>query len=287
MGPTMNPELFKAVTGDVTRRIDDEYVRRGTVAPVLADLSLEFSIKDNSPLPVTEPTLFARLFALSMVQRSNMGISDFNPLSAFDYNGKVLAKAAPHHDSYRDDSSIYHTRLIQFTLPDNSHEVSKDISIFGLNFYQPNLDDEPIEVSPEPTKTTSGLVITDRRGHVTQAKKTPVAGETVVFAVHNKATNDAKLYQVTIEPVEVTTAEMNYGQRQIDFKDENHAVVQLPDSRRVNVHQLSGSLQMEAVAELEAALATLKGLSSPDNILSAEEQRAAREAATGSNPYDV
>jgi len=234
MGPNTNPELYVSTAFDIQPVLDEEYIRRNLVAPALAELSVLFHERDNTPCPVIEPTLFARLYALSMVQRSRMGISGFYPLDTFRYGGQVDAKAAPSHDEFVTSNSVFRTRVINFVMPDRD-ATDRDIEIFGINFYQPAADEDTPDKQPTRESTGSGIIVVDKRGIVTN-KRSPISGETVIFAVHNKVTHDAKLYQVTLEkpnnmdPQTVDSA--------ITLNAENCAQVSLPDSRRVNVTQL-------------------------------------------------
>ncbi len=274
MGPERNQQLFTAVAADIMPLVDEEFVRRNLVVPALAELAEQFARKDNSPRPVTEPTLFARLYALSMVQRSRMGISGFDPLSTFDNGGKVEAKAAPYHDEFTaKNKGTYRTRIIQFVLP--GQDVNNNINIFGVNFYEPNPEEDEAVIEASTFATQSGIVIVDKRGSVTNINKDPISGETVLFAVHNKVTNDAKIYQVTLESAAVATSKVDLGMNQIEFENEASASVRLPDARIVLIKQLNGELQQQAVSELEKALSTLKGIKSPDGVLSTEEKYAA------------
>src|SRR3989304_9172246 len=102
MGPEKNAELFQAVAEPRLPSLKGEFIRRGLLGESLRQLSDLFESKDNTSHPVTEPTLLLRLYALSQVQRSTMGIAGFEPMLAVNIdeqpNGGVDAKAAPAHD---------------------------------------------------------------------------------------------------------------------------------------------------------------------------------------------
>ena len=280
MGPHQNPELYDIATRSTEPAVSDEFRRLNIVTPVLRELSALFDERENTPRAVIEPILFARLFALSMVQRSRMGLTGFSPLQAFDDGGTVEAKAAPHHDQYYSDEhkNTFWARAINFQLP--YQDVSDEIRIFGLNVYIPGPNDDEIENAGYSSSATgTGLVITDRRGRVMSKNQSPIAGETVIFAVHNKTTSDAKFYTVgLIDPQE---ADHTLGQYAVDYSSSTEATVWLPDKQRMKVMQLQGSLQLQAVDEFQHAIDRLKGVDCPDDILSPEEQMAARAAGMG------
>lgn len=281
MGPGKNQELYAAVAKDIEPILDDEFTRRNLVGPVLSELTILFDERDNTRRPMVEPTLFARLYAVSLVQRSRMGISGFNPLEAFNYGNAVEAKAAPYHDEFKSqmNNATYRTRVINLLLPDQS--LDKDIRIFGLNFYQPGPTEDVEPVAPERTPTISGLIVTDNRGRVTSKDRTPVTGETVVFAVHNRTSKDAKLYQVSF--ISPERADLTFEREAVVFETGTRAKVCLPDKQVVTVEQLQDELLQQAVDELDKSVERLKGLANPDTLLTTEERQAARSVALNSD----
>ena len=272
MGPEKNRELFAMVGEPALGEVDAEFDRRNLAGPTLADLTAEFNRKDNSPRPVTDPTLLAKLYALSMVQGSPMGVSGFNPMEAVDHYGGVTAKAAPHHDTFPQDGREYRTRVIQL-LPSGEH-LPKDINIFGINLYQPGPNEDALPVEPAKTTTERGLVVIDKRGTVAKAGA-PISGQTLLFAVYNTDTRDAKLYQATIErPEAYRESSLSGG---AVFENETSATVFLTEGLGVLVRQLGGVEQQQAVLELEAARDLLSDAEPPNSILTPQQQRAAQE----------
>lgn len=102
----------------------------------------------------------------------------------------------------------------------------------------------------------------------------PVSGETVVFGVHNKVTQDAKLYQVNF--VEPEKAPITSYDGSIKFTGDTEAYVVLPDRRLVVVRQLQGVLQQQAEQEFQAAIGAWKRNGNADEALSPFERSAAQ-----------
>ncbi len=281
MGPEKNPELFQAVAEPRLPSLKEEFIRRGLLGESLRQLSKLFESKDNTSHPITEPSLLLRLFALSQVQRSTMGIAGFEPMLAVNIdeqpNGGIDAKAAPAHDEFMDNNSYYRTRVIDITIP-NPH-YGDMVEIFGLNIYQPTLEereDSPLETA-EP-----GILMIGGQGEV-QHKKHPITGETVVFAVRNKQTEDAKLYKVAFLDSGEAPLRMGPG---VEYQSENSASVFLPDGRVATVELLGGELLQQALDELQSASAELNLLLNPDSILTEEERVAIKDTLGRSSEID-
>ncbi len=282
MGPSTNPELYSVAAAKLEVHLDDEHNRRIMVAPYVAELAELFGAKDNTPNVVVEPTLVSRLIALSMVQRSRMGVTGLEPLEAFDYDGTAQAHAAPAHDEFiTSKGHALKTRAVNFVLPGRSN--NNDIAIFGLNVYQPSADDDPAPVKPTET-SHQGFVVVDKKG-TARGQHRPITGETVVFAVYNKSTKDAKVYTVALEDPKEDV--LHYTDRSVSFESETQAVVTMRDNRRVTVTQLTGDILMQAVRELDAATKVLSGKADLKDLLSEEETVAARiTAASSDNSID-
>ncbi|OGL24470.1 hypothetical protein A3A68_00255 [Candidatus Saccharibacteria bacterium RIFCSPLOWO2_01_FULL_48_13] len=266
MGPEKNRELFESVAESRIDSLTQEFVRRNLLAATLKELSDFFAEKDNTPHPVTEPTLLGRLWGLAQVQRGHMGVAGFEPLDAVRYDGAIFAKSAPYHDEFTtQDGNIIRTRIISLNMFED--EYSDDIEIFGINLYQPDANTDEFDEH----RTEQDLVIVSGGGKILD-KERPVIGETVAFAVRNKKTQDSKLYKVRyLEPTESVGG---LG-RKIEHQTETKTTVTLPDASSVEVELLNGQLQQQVVEELEAAIRKLSQ-KEQDN-LSSEEKHAVSE----------
>src|SRR4051812_36139590 len=194
MNPEKNSELFEALAKPRIEALSQEFVRRNLLASTLEELSGLFEEKDHTSHPVTEPTLLGRLFALTQIQLTHMGVAGFRPVEAIDYDGSIWAKAAPNHDQFTtSDGNTILTRLIKLTIPDRERSgMEEEVEIFGLNLYQPDANtDEFLADENDPAKR---LIIIGGNKKV-QDRVHPITGETVVFAVRSKQTRDAKLYK--------------------------------------------------------------------------------------------
>lgn len=282
MGPTNNPELYQAVARPSEAHLAAEYERRNLVAPTLTELGQLFADKDNTPRQVAEPTLFTRLYALSMVQRGRMGIYGFNPLGAFNYDNRVEAKAAPYHDEYTAESgNLVRTRAIELLLPEQG--VDQNIRIFGLNLYEATSIEDVIAEDPRTSTTSSGLVVTDRRGRATGVNRTPIFGEIAVFAVHNTLSGDAKYYTVRLlSPEQYQVAVHTDG---VEFDNDKQANAYLPDKQQVVVEQLTGPLQIQTNSEFAAAIDKLKNSTDTSKLLTEEEAVAVQTVLSQSRDY--
>lgn len=268
MRPDNNPKLFEQFGRPQINSLNEEFLRRNLVAGVLEDLSNEFEEKDHTAHPVAEPTLVARLFALSQVQRTAMGIAGFDPLETVDfsrYRGSIEAKAAPAHDSFDDNGSTYKTRAIKFVM--HGDDAADAIDVFGLNFYQEDAAVDEIA----PAEASAGLVLIGDKGNVVDKQK-PITGSTLLFAVRSKMTNDAKVYTVdVVDPGKIDPAETA---RQTVQESKTSTKVVMPDQTVIRVTQLEGNELAEAVNELQSSYDRLKQQNSPDDDLD-ETERAA------------
>lgn len=269
MGPERNKELFDAVAGSRIQSLTQEFVRRNLLAATLKEISELFADKDHTSHPVTEPTLLGRLWALTQVQRTHLGIAGFDPLEAVDFDGSIIAKSAPHHHEFSaPGNNTICTRIISLTMPDTADTVE----IFGLNLYQPDVDTD--EFFGDPENGTNKLVIVGDTGRI-RDKIYPITGETVAFAVRNKQTQDAKLYRVAYtDPAEALT-DTDAG---IKHEGENRIIVSLPDEMAVVVELIDGQLQHQMVDELRAAIDKLKSMKVSE--LAADERQAVSEIFT-------
>lgn len=283
MGPDKNPELFRAHAMPRVEALDEEFERRMLLSQSLAELSTLFEEKDNTSHPVTEPTLYSRLYALSRLQRTQLSISGFHGMEGVNLSrgiGDISAKVAPHHDEFRKEGNgggarVYRTRVIQITMPESGYGVpNENIEIFGINFYQPEPVFENDTESPEAKDPgAQGYLAIVGKDRKVQRKPQPITDETVVIAVRNKETNDAKLYAASFLAPEDRKSN-TFDAAEIMHEAINEAVVVLPDQTQVLVKALSGKELLQAVAELSSSIEVLKKISNIDGELSEEEQAA-------------
>lgn len=294
MSPESNPELFNKLAEPSMGNLNEEYMRRNLVAGVLKDASELFEDRQTTRHPITEPSLFARFYALSQVQRTNLGVTGFNPLRVVRFEEGVVsleAKSAPHHDEVElQDGPTLRTRLINITVPEPSyasdtgglswnHEQQTktqdgDIEIFGINIYYPDteIDDIFADADQQPRKR---LAIVSRSGEV-RDKPQPITGETIIFGVRNRRTNDAKLY--TITPLKSDDVEDTAFIASPSHKQDGSSIVRLPDGVYMVVRSLSGDDLRGAVEEIERGVRALQNGESCDSQLSPEERQAVGSA---------
>ncbi len=291
MGPDRNSVLFEAVGQPRIEALDEEFDRRTLLSQRLSELSELFDTKDHTSHPVTESTIFARLYALSRLQRTQMSIAGFTGMEPIDLSrgrAEINAKVAPHHDEFRTRSNgedgnekIYRTRVIKITMPESDYG-SRDnhIEIFGINLYQLEPSKELTTHGPESSEADPGangyLVLIGKAGQV-QRKPEPITGETVIIAVRNTETNDAKLYSATFISPEDQDLE-GFNPKEITHKSANEAIVTLPDNNQIAITALSGEALTQAVAELSLAIDRLEALKDADETLSDDEHAAAKNA---------
>ena len=288
MNPETSTELYSKLAQPRLESLQEEYMRRNLVAGVLKDVSDLFNSRETTRNPITEPALFARFYALSQVQRTHLGVTGFNPLTVVRFEEGVVsleAKIAPPHDEVTlDDGTTLRSRLINITLPEPNgvddnpglswgqpHQIKQpesDIEIFGINIFLPDVDIEAALTESEnvPKK---GLALVSRGGEV-RKKPQPVTGETVLFGVRNRRTNDAKLYAIIREPQE-DTEDLKFV-NSIAHKKDGSCVVLLPDGIFMSIKSLAGAELNQAVEEIVKGSDTLKGNNSTDSTLSPEEQ---------------
>lgn len=270
MGPNTNPALFKEFGEPNVAALDEEFLRRNLLSGTLEELSDLFAEKDHTSHPVTEPTLFGRLYALSQVQKTENGIAGFYPMNAVDFAARganIRAKAALPHDEFTDSrGNKYRTRVIQLTMPDEDYAA--EIDVFGINFYRPDIDVD--ELLPEISEKGNGLVVVGAGGGIL-TKEQPITGKTPILAVLNKVTNDAKLYQVSVS---MTSGHLSVTSTGITHESETdtRSTVILPDNTFASIKLLTSSLQNEALVELQNGLAKLKAAKEPGADLSEEER---------------
>lgn len=289
MGPSSNPELYENHAAPRVEALDEEFSRRMLLSSRLADLSSLFSDKDNTSHPVTESTLSIRLFALSHLQHTQMSIAGFSGMEAIDFSrgySSIMAKVAPHHDEFQINENgnegevaakTYRTRVIKITMPDDRliGASNQHIEVFGLNFYQPEPKSTSMPTTDDGTKdpaAASYLTLIGRSGRA-ERKQEPITGETVVLAVRNTETNDAKLYAVCIIPPEEREV-TGFDTKQVIHKSADEALVTLPDQTQISVKALSGQELLQAVDEFSAAIDVLKAIDSVDGDLSDTERAA-------------
>ncbi len=265
MRPDKNGELLETIGKEALEYVDEESSRRNQLALLLDSLSDNFERKIGDSSQIIDPTMFARLFAISQVQRTQIGLSGFDPMSAINtsHNGIVMAKIAPHHDEYEDDGlKVYKTRVLEIDLPE--YAVNSQVNIFGINIYR---DDTGLT---HDEGKTPGLVIVSESLRVSPDDES-ISGDTSIFAVINKDTKDAKVYLVTHHNDDDDMSVLNSSN--IQRKSAHEMIVKLPDGHSIKIQQLTGDLELQAISEIEASDKVLNDYQ-PDE-LSAEEKMAA------------
>ncbi len=254
MGPHKNPELFNAVARPNIERVKNEFLRRNMVAATLQDLAEAFDQQNGEPRPIADPLLYAKLYGLSMTHQSSIGISGFTALDSVDHSqGMIVAKAAPPHDTYTNDTTneTFQTRVINLSLPeDHGYGSLKNVKIFALNFYHP----DPIIVEEEDRPETGLLLIGKKKGIVNGTS--PIIGDVSLFAAINTETGDAKIYKVTYvqEPGVVFTGD----RERVSFEGDNTAIIRLSQQVTVRVEQLTDELERQASEEFVSGMTALK-----------------------------
>lgn len=299
MGPHKNPKLFEAC-GTNVGALDKEFTQRNLVSHTLRDLSELFKERETTESPVTEPALFAKLYALSSIQKTHLAVSGFTGMEPIDASRgytEINAKAAEPHDQFHGkdpgnspgaEQVLYETRLVQLIIP--TFSTVEHIEVFGINIFRKDLDltlgsgNGSREIDEEHEKY---LAIIGKGGRVQDSSPQPVTGETVVIAVRNNQTQDAKLYTVNMVDPSSYADEVVMGPKEpINFKSDKVVVVTLPDSSRYEITCLEGEILSQAVNELSAGIDSLKKTPDPDSALSEEERIAARETFYSQSPTD-
>lgn len=280
MGPETNSELFQAFAVPRIEAINEAFDRRNMAAGTMRELDEQLNEKETTADPVTEPTLYTRLYVLSHVQRTQVGLDGLTPLSAVDFRegSSVKAKQAPHHEEYvTPDGIAYRTRAIRLEL--STDRTSRDISIFGLNIYRPDIDFDSL-ADNSGDNSSSGIILVDDKANV-KRKEQAITGETVVFAAINKRSGDVKLYTVSPEPANEYSE--NKPPITHDPANPNRILVATPDGQYYAVEQLGGKLLFQALDEFNKALAKVKGATSLNDTLGENEREALQDVIAGEN----
>lgn len=263
MNPRSSPELFDKIVANKEASVAEEFERRNLLSATIRDLAEVFEEKESVLHKPSEPTLYAKLYALSQVQQSRLGVAGFSPLAPVESGliqsvWKAEVKAAPSHDQYTDEvlSRTYHTRAVCFS---SDALDQSEIDVIGLNFYQQDYEfkeDKPKLLAVKGIGKQGEVVMSDEESK-------SINGETLIFAVRSKVTNDAKLYTMDIVSSDEAAAIAFTHHSGIKYENDNLAYVLLPDSQVMKVEQLEGNAQKEAVRELDKATETLKAKEDP------------------------
>lgn len=274
MGPNSNPRLYESVGASLVPALDEEFERRNITAKTLIELDDLCDKKLNVTDYIVEPTMITRLYALSRVQNTQMGIHGFEPFESVGYGDAVEASAAPDHDSFEADGRSYHTRVVRL----RSTNLESDISVFGLNFYRPDVDGlNPSDLLGEaPQETGPTLLVVSSEGEAKREKQV-ITGQTSVFAVLNRKTGDAKFYHVDFLSGEEADAARLKASGVLGTETPNDATqidVSLPSGQYMRVRQLTGDLQNQVHGEFESGVSALQKEEDASDDLSAEERAA-------------
>lgn len=276
MGPGKNSTLYEAAAAARLQAIDEEFERRNVSTRTMQELGDELIAKETTPDPVTEPTLYARLYVLTQVQRTQIGMDGLVPIKAVDFqdSSSVTARQAPHHDKFSNDRGVYCTRAIKLELP--GYQGEEDIQLFGLNIYQPDISSEsPLDTAEPAASETPSLVIIGGKGDVLRKEKS-ITGETVVFAAFNKRSGDVKFYTVKAMPLPDNLE--NIAVIRHDPENRNIVRVGTPDGQYFEIEQLQGDLLLAAIDEFDKALTAVKEVTPPNSSLKPEEREALSSA---------
>jgi hypothetical protein len=282
VGPHNNPELFENVEASVPIVVE-ELARKQKAEQTLGELSAEF---EEYPVvsPLSEPSLPAKLNALSRLNYDVMGVAGFNAMRMISLEGDVVsieAFAAPAHDAFDVEGGgvKIETRAIMIKTPQDQRRdadnTDGDLEFFGLNLFaspQEEADDIPLE-----TGVTSSLFIPSQEatGRLVTTKGEPLLGTTSIFAVRHKKHGTVKVYTVTLDINPMSGIEMSgitrdsLGQIQFAF----------PNGMKATVRELGGIEFDQAVDEFAAATRMLqfqKNIDPEKSRFSAEERAALR-----------
>lgn len=298
MRPDNNNELYNIAGSPFEGSVSAEYVRRHLLRETFCELADAFNDKETTSHPIADPTMMAKLYALSQVQRTSMGIAGFDPFSAIDTTvttGMVNAFIAPEHDRYEVGGETFLTRAVLLDMPqkgENDH-----VSVFGLNYYQADFNISPSDRlsidGVSATDVESKLVVVERGGNVLE-ERAPVMGQTAIFGVYNKATGDAKLYKIAhVKDIPVDASEqlarsvsgqggsVVYDGAVSEEGIESRAFIALPDSTCMTVDMLRGTLELQANREFRLAVEAFENDVSPNASLSEAEADAITASLKG------
>lgn len=285
MGPERNNALFNVFNafGEEPKGVlVTEFERSQRAQAVIAELSEQF---EEMPItsPVAEPTLVAKLYALSRLGVDSMGVVGFNPMSMIhpeDNGASVKAVAAPMHDSFEADGHEIKTRAILIKPPTAEQsgrrsmlragddvEPRDDLEFFGLNIYAGatniDVDDQELtdfldSVATAPATSSSDIQLTPAAAAIVEKEKRivvtegePLEGITSVFAVRHKKNGTVKLYGVTIQ--------LDPFPNQTDTREtRNELKVKLPNQTVATVAVLEGAQFDQALDEFARAASMIK-----------------------------
>jgi hypothetical protein len=281
MGPDRSKELFDAYVGASVTSIANELERTKKAEAVLQGLSEEFTEMPVTS-PVAEPTMAAKMHALSKLGFDQMGIAGFNPMSMLylgDNGISMQAVAAPAHDRYetshQGNAVEIQTRAILIKPPTDTDRGGRsardssskdDLEFFGLNLYavtpetgEASEDDLKQLLSPAPTSASSDIVLSaagqkavEANQRLLVAKGEPLLGVTNIFAVRHKEHGTVKLYGISLS-VNQLPGVATPG-RDADLR----LVVDLPNSMQATVTVLEGQQFDQALEEFSRATEAIK-----------------------------
>lgn len=286
MGPDRGKELYKAFAGASVEGMVSEFERNLQAAQVFEALSEEFSEMPVTS-PVAEPTMTAKMHALSRLGFDQMGISGFNPMGMLhlsDNGPSMQAVAAPPHDRYEisgrasTDIMEVQTRAILIKPPTegksrqglrgDAAEHGDDLEFFGLNMYAVASEGEgeaseaelmSLLETPQATSSSDIVVsaaarkVIEQQQRLTVAKGDPVLGVTNIFAVRHKEHGIVKMYGVTLS-VNALPLNGSAPGREADLQ----LVVDLPNGMQATVTVLEGDEFNQALGEFARATEAIR-----------------------------
>lgn len=281
MGPDRSKELFDAFVSTSVAGIANELERTKKAETVLQGLSEEFAEMPVAS-PIAEPTMAAKMHALSKLGFDQMGIAGFNPMSMLylgDNGISMQAVAAPAHDRYETGHQGHaveiQTRAILIKPPADTDRRSRpsgdgsgqdDLEFFGLNLYAVTpeageaseddllrlLDSTPMPDSSNIVLSAAGQKAVQANQRLLLARGEPLLGVTNIFAVRHKEHGTVKLYGISLSVNQLPGVGTPGREAYLQL------VVDLPNSMQATVTVLEGEQFDQALEEFSRATEAIK-----------------------------
>lgn len=299
MGPEQNLDLYNQFAKTDAEPLAAELERTKRAEKVLGQLGAEF---EEMPVgrEVSEPTILAKLFALSRLANDPLGFIGFSPMSmvtSAESGLAIFATVAPAHDQcplptqYND--VVIHTRAMKLLPPRRQTDTSAftqgdetkyDLEFFGLNIYAEDprvpIDDvvgeeataepeltQPVSSSTIPVNAKAQVVINKSREStkliITEGK--PLSGITNIFAVRHKSHGTVRLYGITIKKDPEIPEPLLTGYSKRHDNDSNILTVGLSNNLVAEVKVLEGVLFDQVLDEFEKATTAIQAEKSFDD----------------------
>jgi hypothetical protein len=279
MNPSKSPELWKNAKHRIDRLESDES-SRAEIAPVLAELSEAFKHVTTRAIS-SDVFMMPSIWVLSMIGNEPFSVYGFKPSNFTQGKGEVEVYVAPHHDETLTEQGLpLYSRFVKLAVDPNEDIPgdSRDIEIFGLNLYIPNLGNmEDLIDAMDMNSTQKLVVVRGSQGIEGALTQKPISGTTQIFAVRNALTGMAKIYQVDINNHSLE-AEM---QPEAILREGEHAITfRTFDGRFARVEELTGSALREVIEEIKIATTSIASTSNP-SLLTTDEIGIIQATLTG------